>query len=414
MLFSLFFVSMLVFTCHASNNVTLCSDLTCMRHPSGQLVHYDIYERPDWIKIPVWICAREVTHCSFSSNFLATHTRRCATTFVELSRETCLMVAASKDSVDGKLKQSSVNFWATNNAVHEKYKWWSTTSITKSNTFLEAEQADSNGTVVETTHPILSTCYHKKGVCALLNKTMAWETPCFNNLQYQRSEVCHHLRKFVYCSDSDFDEIRREDICGSSYVRTQQGVYLGMNTSLQVNKVKEHKLNAAVIQHLLNEVDILRHMLLCLSYNAYCSHLRENVSEEHHVIHRFFHNHKTTSPRDIDLNALIKEKIQEIQGQQSPFMTSNTHASWLATILSRTEHFLLTLFVFGLFIALLICLVPKLFLYLLKCSRRRRRYTEPSVSAPMELQELPEAHPLNRYRSYSVRARRPNSGINLN
>ena len=99
---------------------------------------------------------------------------------------------------------------------------------------------------------------------------MAWRAPCFNNLIYQRSEICHHRNTTIFCAETDFDETDITEICGENYTAAAQGIYLNDNYTHPPLASKEHHFNVAVIQHLINWVDELEHQIRCLWLNSFC------------------------------------------------------------------------------------------------------------------------------------------------
>ena len=400
-------------TC-GKENQTMCDQLTCMRADHGRIVHYDIYERPAWIGLTVWICAREITKCGFYENFIGETSTTCHTHFETLSRESCLLLGTTRNSMDGPLTKLAQNMYGTNNAIKAQYAWLSTKIDVKANTFLTIDSVQTDGAKVETTHPTLEACSYEKGACALKNKTMAWETPCFYNLVFQRSEICHHKGKEVYCSDSDFDEIGNATICDIAYIRTKQASYLSVNISGARQTVKEHRLNAAVIQHLLDNIDELKRSIQCMAQNAMCSRVNETVTLRHHVEYAFNASHRVLHMRDSDLNELILERINELQSSGQTDILAGSRASWLSLWFAKLHNVVLTVIGFVVFCALLAWMLPHVGRYLWagvsRCTRRTRR-AAPHISTPMEMTELPEQHPLRRYRTYSVREplRRPSS-----
>ena len=394
---------------HASqlNNTTLCSSLNCFHENHGQLLHYDIYERPAWIELKVWICSREVTQCQFYENMLGSTSKECKTHYETLSRSACLLIGATKNSVDGPLKQTAVGMYSTSNKIQESYAWFRTVVDTKKNTMLFIDYVQTDGKVIETGHPTFATCRYENGECKLVNKTMAWQTPCFYNMRFLASEICHHKAKQVYCSESDFDEIADINVCNISFISTKQGSYLSINNSNAIHQVKAHRLNAAVIQHLMDELESLRRQLQCLSQNSRCERLNESVSLEHHSISRFTTLRQKAMLPDEDLNELIKEKIREMQGASNDkgFLYSESNVSWLSSWLSKTEHALITLGIIIFICVIAIYLAPfilrRVFNLLAKCFRGKQQNTEPAISLPMETLPVSQAHQLHRYRTYS-------------
>ena len=115
---------------------------------------------------------------------------------------------------------------------------------------------------------------------------MTWTTPCYYNLEPLRSEVCHHKMKEITCSESDFDEIDRVRICDKVYIRTQQGMYLVGNGTIE-SKNRKHYFSAAIIQHLYNKIEELESQIQCLVQNSHCARLNEIVRNKHQIIFEF-------------------------------------------------------------------------------------------------------------------------------
>ena len=77
-------------------------------------------------------------------------------------------------------KPKGIHYWLTTNVKYFR------------NTYVEYSEIMTNGHKVESDHPKERECFYNEGFCKIPNKVIAWKHPCFYNLQFAHSEICHH------------------------------------------------------------------------------------------------------------------------------------------------------------------------------------------------------------------------------
>ena len=119
------------------NNSLVCKDLNCLRFSKGRLIHFNFYENLNRVNLPVYVCSRRITKCSFYNNFVGQTTRDCTDEYEKLNKETCLEMGRTLHSVDGRLEPVSHHVFFTDNKINEKYSWLRTLTEVKSNSMLQ-------------------------------------------------------------------------------------------------------------------------------------------------------------------------------------------------------------------------------------------------------------------------------------
>ena len=136
----------------ASNDTIVCDKLKCLHVKHGRLKHYNIFERPTWIKLKVFVCSRRITRCNDFKHFFGSKSSKCKSHTDTFSKNACLSVGLTKTSVDGNLNPITPTFFSTDNKIHHKYKWLTERVTYVKNTLLSIENATTNGEIVESQH----------------------------------------------------------------------------------------------------------------------------------------------------------------------------------------------------------------------------------------------------------------------
>ena len=296
------------------NNSIDCDRLSCLNISRGSLMHYNVYERPKWIGLNVYICQRRVDRLEFYENIFWQKSRKIVTSYPLYSKKACLAIGLTRTSADGDLRLNNNFFklYSTGNMEKEKYNWMTVNEGFVRNTYLYHERIKTDGVNIETEHLKQGKCWFKDGYCRLKKKVMVWKASCFNNLKFVGSEICHHKNKRVFCAETDYDEISRETICSTKVIATEQGVYLQPNNTQPPLSTKTHHLNAAVIQHLTDKIQELEHKLNCLTHNSQCYVRNENVAFVHSIIHKYNREHNQPTLSEFEIDDLIKLHIKNV------------------------------------------------------------------------------------------------------
>jgi hypothetical protein len=378
-----------------------CENLKCYDVNHGALQHYEIWNTKDWMDIEAFTCQRKGILCQYSENFFGSKNKKCSIEYQKLSREACLVIAATKQSVDGTLKQVSTHFYSTSNALHDSFSWLATKTERKWNTLLERHVVTTNGKTIETNLETSNgECLYAKGVCDLVNKTLVWRNTCFMNLQYSHSEICHHRGYEIYCQESDFEETGRTLVCGKYYIATVQGNLLSPNITNAKGRIKHHRLNAAVIQHLEDKIEVLSAKLQCLAQNQMCSRRNETVAVRHIQYHRFNETHQAVKLDESTVEEIIKEKMAELIGNNVQLESVNEESS-IAVWFRKTQNVILTILsgtvVSFFFYKLFTLFILPFFLSKLSCLKRqtpsRRSRTQSAPAAEPTYMEMSAFHP---------------------
>ena len=372
----------------------LCKDLSCYQEHSGILTHYDIYDHQEWKQQVAYVCSRVKTSCQYYKYFGGTNWHRCTSHFVVVSRGACLLWASNKQTPDGVLKRVSKHMSSTGNQVHPRYTWLATNVDEKWNVFVERHLIRVNGTNIETSLELKEgKCGYDSGFCPLYNKTLAWDNKWYCPMEYSRSEMCHHRGSEVMCSESDFDTIRKEIVCGKMTHRTVQGSYLVVNTSSVKLTVRRHRLNAAVIQHLSDRVASLERKLECMSQNLYCQKLNLTVPERRGLFSEFYVPHEKIDTEEGQLDTEMKDQERIVENEEVDYNDQSSY-NFLSKLPKWIKGVAGTVFaVFGVgalvvlvkfcFIPMLTCLVA----WIPACCKRQNQGTEGFELAEVENSE---------------------------
>ena len=297
------------------DTVASCQQLACMREEAGEVAHFDIYAREEWISHEYYVCSRRRTTCSYFSNFVATHSQVCSTSSLPVTREACLVQARTKMSVDGPLRKQTAHVFHTTNVVKEQYAWMRTMVDTRVNSYLEVHSMRTNGSIVESAQETMTdACYFETGQCGVLNKTMAWFVKSLCPLRYTATEICHIHKAGIFCAETDFDAVGYTKLCGQRYVNTTQGLLLWRNDSQSVQR-RHHWLNAAVIQHLLDKIERLERLVKCLAQNQRCEAINTTVGVPHERLGRFEGQHVARAVEEGTIEDIIKDDDRQAENR---------------------------------------------------------------------------------------------------
>ena len=114
-------ILLLLFGVSWAEKPTVCKDLNCINIDHGNLIHYEIYSKPECISLKTYVCAWEVTRCSFFKNIVWQTWKGCDTDYETISIQACLLMGRTLQSVDGNLQRKTVSMYSTDNKISETY-----------------------------------------------------------------------------------------------------------------------------------------------------------------------------------------------------------------------------------------------------------------------------------------------------
>ena len=310
---SFFLMSLLLFITPCLSEKSLCDQLSCYNEAPGQIAKYAIYNQNEWMSVKAYLCSRQRTVCHFEENFIWQKWKTCKQKHVPIGRQQCLMMARDRHSFDGFLHRKAKRLFSTNNSIKETYEWWSTVVRKSYNSYLEIIDVKTNGILVNSTIEISSDkCLYEDGKCIVPNKILTWRIEPLCNLTLDHNEVCHQKGNEVYCEESDFEIIQHdESVCGQHFHSTKQGSYLQI-THKNDHLHRKHRLNAAVIQHLENRIEMLERKLQCVSQNQFCYNNITVAKVHHQSYQKFYKDHEVVEIAEKSIDEVIKEEEQEV------------------------------------------------------------------------------------------------------
>jgi hypothetical protein len=112
----------------------------------------------------------------------------------------------------------------------EKYRWWSTISITKTNTYAQTAHIRTDGHVIHGDLQFKSACLHRNEHCSLSHlKQLVWtDDTCLLGLLEQNSRCRFPAKNRVNCPEVavDFDLTHQTTRCNITGWDTAQGMFL--------------------------------------------------------------------------------------------------------------------------------------------------------------------------------------------
>ena len=110
-------------------------------------------------------------------------------------------------------------------------------------------------------------CMYKKASCNAINGIIVWPIRNLCYLQLTESYTCKQEERLIKCKHEDFEITGNKTICNSVFITISQGIYLQESKKQNLTK-QEFYFNAAIIQHLQDEIELLKQKIICIAVDV--------------------------------------------------------------------------------------------------------------------------------------------------